>query len=152
MKVSTTYLFDRAVDQMAQGQTRLAKSQAQLASSKQVISPSDAPDQAATIERFKSMIGRQDSYETSLNMVNNRLQAEESSLTGVSNLLLRMKELTIQAANDTMNLEDKKVLAVEMKGLRDQALNLANTQDSSGTNVVFPSIERVRHELWQHRG
>jgi len=108
MKVSTTYLFDRAVDQMAQGQTRLAKSQAQLASSKQVISPSDAPDQAATIERFKSMIGRQDSYETSLNMVNNRLQAEESSLTGVSNLLLRMKELTIQAANDTMNIEDKK--------------------------------------------
>ena len=135
MKVSTTYLFDRAVDQMAQGQTRLAKSQAQLASSKQVISPSDAPDQAATIERFKSMFGRQDSYETSLNMVNNRLQAEESSLTGVSNLLLRMKELTIQAANDTMNLEDKKVLAVEMKGLRDQALNLANTQDSSGSYI-----------------
>ncbi|MEY4471294.1 MAG: Flagellar hook-associated protein 3, partial [Pseudomonadota bacterium] len=79
MKVSTTYLFDRAVDQMAQGQTRLAKSQAQLASSKQVNAPSDAPDQAATIERFKSMIGRQDSYETALNMVGNRLQAEESA-------------------------------------------------------------------------
>jgi flagellar hook-associated protein 3 FlgL len=79
MKVSTTYLFDRAVDQMAQGQTRLAKSQAQLASSKQVISPSDAPDQAATIERFKSMIGRQDSYETSLNMVMTRVSQRKGS-------------------------------------------------------------------------
>ncbi|MFY7859335.1 MAG: flagellar hook-associated protein FlgL [Limnohabitans sp.] len=136
MKVSTTYLFDRAVDQMAQGQTRLAKSQAQLASSKQVNSPSDAPDQAATIERFKSMIGRQDSYETALNMVSNRLQAEESALSGVSDLMLRMKELAIQAANDTMGAADRKVLAIEMQGLRDQALSLANSKDSSG-NYIF---------------
>jgi flagellar hook-associated protein 3 FlgL len=136
MKVSTTYLFDRAVDQMAQGQSRLAKSQAQLASSKQVNSPSDAPDQAATIERFKSMIGRQDSYETALNMVSNRLQAEESALSGVSDLMLRMKELAIQAANDTMGAEDKRVLAIEMQGLRDQALSLANTRDTSG-NYIF---------------
>ncbi len=136
MKVSTTYLFDRAVDQMAQGQTRLAKSQAQLASSKQVISPSDAPDQAATIERFKSMMGRQDSYETALKMVGNRLQAEESALNGVSTLMLRMKELTIQSANDTMGAEDKKVLATEMQGLRDQILSLANTKDTSG-NYIF---------------
>ena len=116
MKVSTTYLFDRAVDQMAQGQSRLAKTQAQLASGKQVNAPSDAPDKAATIERYKSIIGRQESYQTALNMVSSRLQAEETALTGVSNLVLRMKELTIQAANDTLGPEDRQVLAVEMQG------------------------------------
>jgi flagellar hook-associated protein 3 FlgL len=136
MKVSTTYLFDRAVDQMAQGQSRLAKTQAQLASGKQVNAPSDAPDQAATIERYKSIIGRQESYQTALNMVSSRLQAEETALTGVSNLVLRMKELTIQAANDTLGPEDRQVLAVEMQGLRDQALSMANSKDSSG-NFIF---------------
>ena len=136
MKVSTTYLFDRAVGQMAQGQSRLAKTQAQLASGKQVNTPSDAPDQAASIERYKSIISRQDSYQNTLNMVSNRLQAEESSLTGVSNLIMRMKELTIQGANGTLAADDRKLLAVEMQALRDQVLSLANSKDSSG-NYIF---------------
>jgi flagellar hook-associated protein 3 FlgL len=53
-----------------------------------------------------------------------------------------MKELTIQAANDTMGADDKRVLAIEMQGLRDQALSLANTKDSNG-NYLF-SGSRVK--------
>jgi len=43
MKISTNALFDRATQQMGTVQTTLAKSQAQLAAGKQVITPSDAP-------------------------------------------------------------------------------------------------------------
>ena len=49
MKISTNALFDRATQQMGTVQTTLAKSQAQLAAGKQVITPSDAPTQAASI-------------------------------------------------------------------------------------------------------
>ena len=51
MKISTSALFDRATKQMGGVQTSLAKSQTQLASGKQIVSPSDAPNQAATIHR-----------------------------------------------------------------------------------------------------
>jgi flagellar hook-associated protein 3 FlgL len=136
MKISTTYLFDRATSQMAASQAKLSKSQAQLATGKQVIAPSDAPDQAASIERFKSLIAKQNSYETALNAVETRLQTEETALTSVSTLLIRMKELSIQAASDTLGPKDREVLAIEMRGLRDQALSLANTQDSNG-NYLF---------------
>lgn len=136
MKVSTAYLFNRAIDQMSSVQTQLSKTQAQMASGKQVITPSDAPDQTATIARFKTIIQRQDNYQSNLDALGARLQTEESALASVSNLLLRLKELTVQASNDTLGTTDRQALATEMFGLRDQIVSLANTQDSSG-NYVF---------------
>ncbi len=41
MKISTNALFDRATQQMGTVQASLAKSQAQLASGKQIVTPRD---------------------------------------------------------------------------------------------------------------
>ena len=139
MKISTNALFDRATQQMGTVQTTLAKSQAQLAAGKQVITPSDAPTQAASIQRLKSIMARQDSYADTLAAVNTRLQDEESALQGVSNMVVRIKEIAIQSASDTLGPADRKVLAVEMQGLRDQILSMANAQDSSGTYLFAGS-------------
>ena len=136
MKISTNYLFDRATQQMGTVQSDLAKSQAQLASGKQIVNPSDAPTQAANIQRLKSLMSRQDSYSASLTAVQTRLQDEETALKSVSTLVLRVKEIAVQAANGTLGSTDRKALAVEATGLRDQILSLANTQDSSG-NYLF---------------
>lgn len=136
MKISSSFLFARAVDQMSTLQNNLAKTQSQLAAGKQVLQPSDAPDQVATIERYKSLLSRSDSYQNTINSVNSRLQTEDSALASVSTVLIRMKELSIQAANDTLGSSDRQALASEMQGLRDQVLSLANSQDSSG-NYIF---------------
>jgi flagellar hook-associated protein 3 FlgL len=136
MKISTSALFDRATQQMSNVQSSLAKSQAQLASGKQIVSPSDAPNQAASIQRLQSVINRQDSYANTLSSVKTRLQGEETALKSVSDLLLRVKEISVQAATDTLSAKDRQTLAIEMGGLRDQILSLANAQDSMG-NYLF---------------
>jgi len=136
MKISTNLMFDKATKQMTSAQTNLAKSQAQLAQGKQIINPSDAPDQASTVQRLKSILSRQDSYQTALNTVQNRLQGEDSTLSSVSDLLIRAKEIAVQANNDTLSPDNRKALGVELQGLRDQMLSLANTRDSSG-NYLF---------------
>ena len=136
MKISTNALFDRATQQMGSVQASLAKSQAQLASGKQIVTPSDAPNQAASIQRLQSVLNRQDSYGNTLSSVQTRLQGEETALQSVSNLLLRVKEISVQAASDTLGATDRQALSIEMGGLRDQILSLANTQDSMG-NYLF---------------
>ena len=52
MKISTSLLFNRASDRMSTVQEYLTKSQDQLATGKQVVKPSDAPNQVATIARL----------------------------------------------------------------------------------------------------
>jgi flagellar hook-associated protein 3 FlgL len=133
MKISTSLLFDRATSQMSTVQNKLASAQAQMSQGKQIISPSDAPDQAAVITRFKGIIQRNDSFTNTLNTASARYRAEETALQNVSDGIIRMRELGIQAANDTLGPVDRQALALEMGGLRDQIMSLANSQDTGGT-------------------
>lgn len=136
MKISTTFLFDRATERMGDLQNRLATTQAQLAAAKQILAPSDAPDKAAAIQRLKGEIDRQDSNSRNLQVAMRRFRVEESALTTSLTLLDRLKELSVQAANDTMGPADRKAIAVEMRSIRDQLLGLGNSQDDSG-NYIF---------------
>jgi flagellar hook-associated protein 3 FlgL len=136
MQISTSLLFDRASTQMSTIQNDLAKSQAQISTQKQVLAPSDAPDQAAVISRLKSLIGKQESYAKTLDSVQARLDNEAATLSSAGDILIRLKELTIQANNGTNGKTSSTVIATEMQGLRDQLLSLANATDSTG-NYVF---------------
>ena len=127
---------------MSNVQTQLTQSQAQLAQGKQIINASDAPNQAATIQRLKSILNKQDSYQSSLDTIKARLQGEDTTLKSVDDLLVRAKEVAVQGANDTLSAADRKALGTEMQAIRDQLLSLANTKDSNG-NYLF-SGSRVK--------
>jgi flagellar hook-associated protein 3 FlgL len=136
MKISTSFLFDRATERMSTIQNKLATTQAQMAVGKQILAPSAAPDQAAAIQRLKGEVQRQDSHMRTLEVAMRRYTAEETALSSSNDILIRMKELGIQAANDTLAPDDRKAIGVEMKALRDQLLSLGNTRDDSG-NYLF---------------
>jgi flagellar hook-associated protein 3 FlgL len=136
MKISTSFLFERATERMSTIQNKLATTQAQMAVGKQILSPSAAPDQAAAIQRLKGEVQRQDSHMRTLEVAMRRYTAEETALSASNDILIRMKELGLQAANDTMGPDDRKSIAVEMRALRDQLLSLGNTRDNSG-NYLF---------------
>lgn len=136
MKISTAFLFDRATERMSTIQNKLATTQAQMAVGKQILAPSAAPDQAAAIQRLKGEVQRQESHMRTLDVAMRRYTAEETALSSSNDILIRMKELGIQAANDTLAPDDRKAIGVEMKALRDQLLSLGNTRDDSG-NYLF---------------
>jgi flagellar hook-associated protein 3 FlgL len=129
-------MFDRAIAQMGVTQDRLSKTQMQLSTTKQINKPSDAPDQAATITRLKSAIDRQNAYVSTINSVKDKLSQQETGASNATDVLTRLKELTIQAANDTYSGVDRKSIDLEVRQLRDQLLSLANTQDVNG-NFIF---------------
>lgn len=136
MKISTSFLFERATERMSTIQNKLATTQAQMAVGKQILSPSDAPDQAAAIQRLKGEVQRQESHMRTLDVAMRRYTAEETALSASNDILIRLKELGLQAANDTLGPDDRKTIAVEMNALRDQLLSLGNTRDDSG-NYLF---------------
>ena len=136
MKISTSFLFDRATDRMSTIQNKLATTQAQLAVSKQILNPSDAPDQAAAIQRLKGEVQRQDSHIRTLDVALRRYGSEETALNSANDLLIRFQELGVQAANGTLGADNRKAIGSEMRDIRDQLLSLGNTRDDSG-NYIF---------------
>jgi flagellar hook-associated protein 3 FlgL len=147
MKISTGQFFERAVLQMSDGQAQLARTQAQLASAKQIVKPSDEPDRASAVLRIKSIVDRQDRHLEALVAAKNRLGAEEGTLKDASDLLARIKELSLQAANDTNDTINREVIAIEIDGMREQLLSLANARDSMD-NYLFAGT-RVRTRPFQ---
>jgi flagellar hook-associated protein 3 FlgL len=134
--MSTNLKFDRAIASMGITQERLAKTQMQLSTAKKVIKPSDAPDQSAQITRLKSAIARQENYVTTINQIKDKMSQQETTVDNATTILTRLKELTVQAANDTYGAADRKSIDIEVRQLRDQLLSLANTQDIDG-NYIF---------------
>jgi len=129
-------LFDRAAEQMSLVQNKLADSQAHLAQGKQILKPSDAPDQAAVVQRLKTVMSRQESFLSSMVTLRSRLENEDTTLKSASDLLVRAKEIAVHAANDTLSPINRRALGKEMQAVRDQLLSLANSKDNNG-NFLF---------------
>jgi flagellar hook-associated protein 3 FlgL len=136
MKVSTSMFFDKASTQLGNVQGSLAKTQEQLSTGKQITKPSDEPDKASLVTRLESEIARQKSYQGNIKSMETRLLGEETALKNTSEVMFRMKELAVQAANDTLSAADRKTISLELNELRNQILSLANSQDSNG-NYFF---------------
>jgi flagellar hook-associated protein 3 FlgL len=136
MAISTNYAFSVAVKQMQDVQAKITKTQSQLATGDMTANPSDNPDATASIQRLQTAITRQASYGKSLTQADSRLATQETSISGASDALIRIKELSIQASNDTLSPQDRSNISIEIRSLRDQLLSLANARDESG-NYVF---------------
>ena len=110
MTISTTLLFNRAVSLMGRQQTALAELQEKVSTGKELVRPSDSPELAVNIARIKSSIGEMDAFKSSLNAVNDRLRIEESYLDGAKDVLIKLKQLTLQAPTPPCQVGIKKCL------------------------------------------
>ena len=143
MKISTTQIFERSIDQMSSQRTKVAEIQAQLAAGKQLVQPSDDAEKTGIIQRLSSAFNRQEVYESTLDSVTSRLEVEESAVMSAENIMQRARELAVQGTNGTLGEGDRKILAHEVSSLRDELLSLANSQDASGNYVFSGSMAKT---------
>lgn len=150
MKISTNLFFQRASQQLVSNQNRLAEVQLQLGSGKKINKPSDAPEKASTLQRLRTVMEQQEGYKWNLDKLTEKLNNQDTALQNVSNLLSRLRELSIQYANGTLSADQRRIAAIEVHGIRDQLYSLANTRDSNGLGVFGGS--RVSGEAFGEDG
>ena len=64
------------------------------------------------------------------------IQTAEGATDQVTNMLQRMRELAVQATNDTNNTQDRSYLDLEFQALTSQIDNIANYTQWNGSNVL----------------
>ena len=136
MKISNSYLFSQANKNIQSAQSDVAKSREKIATGKSLVRPSDDTSKLRSIELLKSQQRKIESYDKGMNFLEERYKLEESVLSSASDILIRVKELAIQAANDTLSTADRDIIATEVDNLRDELIAIANTRDVSG-NYIF---------------
>ena len=130
-------MFQRVTHQttVAGAQQRLQVTQArynaaieQATSLKRVTKPSDDPVAAGAGMAARSGQRAAEQYGRNINDAKNWLGTIDSSLTTATDLLLRVRDLTLQASSTgTLSQESRDAIATEIDGLRQDLLKVANT-------------------------
>jgi flagellin len=68
------------------------------------------------------------------------IQTAEGALNEVHSILQRMRELAVQAANDTLTQEDRQAIAQELVSLRDELDRIAQQTQFNGQNLLDGSF------------
>jgi flagellar hook-associated protein 3 FlgL len=135
MQISTNSYFRQSTDNFQDLKTQAAKLQEQIATGKKITSASDDPVAFSDLALLKARDLRLAQYKRNIDVARQTLTLEDASLQQASNLLTRVKELAIQGSNDSLSPGDRKLVSIEVKGLEESLLQIANTLDSNGLPI-----------------
>lgn len=134
-RISLLQTFNQGLRGMLNVQSKLYATQNQLATGKRVNQPSDDPVAAAKILQLDDELSRLTQYKKNLDGAENSLMLEESQLESITNLLTRVRELTIQAGSPALTATERTANAAELNTRLDELLALANTRNTSGEYI-----------------
>ena len=133
MRLSTALMQHLGTNAILEQQSRLNKTQLQLASGNRLLTPSDDPVAAARSLDLEEAIRKHEQYQNNINTIDSRLGLEEATLDGMTNVLQRIRELAVRANNDaSLRPEDKQYMAQEVRQALGELLGLANTRNANG--------------------
>lgn len=134
-RISLTQIFSRGLNSILNVQTQLSKTQQQIATGKRVLTPSDDPIAAARILQLESEQARTVQYQKNISGAQTSLDLEEAQLETVENILVRVRELTIQAGDGGLSRSERLAIAEELSTRLDELGALANTRSPSGEYI-----------------
>lgn len=132
MRMSTAQTHDATIARLAQRQRELSDAQLHMTSGKRVMRASDDPINAARAERALASTARAEAGLRSVDASRNAMTQVEGALGDASELLQQVREALVASGNAGYDDAQRKVLAEQIRGLRDQLLAVANRGDGAG--------------------
>jgi flagellar hook-associated protein 3 FlgL len=124
--------YDNALRNLQTRQTSLSNLQENLTSGKKVVRASDDPTGAAQAERARNRLQRVATDQRALELQRNSIASAESTLGNVIDTVQSFRELVVSAGSGAKTALDRKTIATQLVGLRDQVVALSNLTDTNG--------------------
>ena len=144
MRVSKTQMQQNAINSMLKQHGKLSRTQQQVATGEKIFKPSEDPVAAARIVNLKDTLGSIEQYQSNIDAARARITLAEGVLGNVVEAIHRVRELTIQANNDSQNDSTRSFIAAEIEQIQDELINLANTTDSNNEYLFAGSLSRFK--------
>jgi flagellar hook-associated protein 3 FlgL len=135
LKVSTKLFNQQQVDRFGKLNENIQSLQNKISTGKNIIQASDDPIGIVKLSGLQQVKDRFNQYSQNADNAINRLTIADTTLQSITNLMVRAKELAIQAANDTFGAQDSEALALELEEMKNEMFSVANSTDSSGAYI-----------------
>jgi flagellin len=130
-----------AQNAMAVNGRNLSKAMEQLSTGKRINSAADDAAGLAISSKMTSQVRGLDMAVRNANDSISLLQTAEGAMVEVTNMLQRMREVSVQSANDTNTAEDRSYLDLEFQQLKGEIDRVINNTQWNGVNVLDASFD-----------
>lgn len=117
----------------------MAKKQNEMSTGKVITRPSDDPVGITQVLKYKTDIRESQQYSKNITDALGWLEVSESSVTNIKDILQRVRELTVQAANGTNTPGDTQKIMTEVEELTKEIIVAGNA--TSAGRYLFTGLE-----------
>lgn len=128
MRITQSMIADSTLTNIERNLDRVQQLQAQITSGSRITRPSDDPVGAARALTFQEGVTQTGQYLANIDQSTSWLNATDSTLGSVTDLLQRARELAVQAANGTLTADDLSAIKAEVGQLQQDALDLSHAK------------------------
>jgi len=149
MRVTQSMIANSSLKHLSQSYQQLKTYQDQLSTGKKISRASQDPVVAMNGMRYRTQVTETEQFKRNLSEVYNWMDTADSTLDQTTNALHRIRELTVQASNDTYEGTQRANIAKEITELREHLESLANTRSNgkyifNGTNTTNPPVDESK--------
>jgi flagellar hook-associated protein 3 FlgL len=132
MRITHQMVSQQFIQGLQRNNAKMETIHAQISSGKKFEKISDQPGAALQGLTYRSSLSQVEQYQKNAQDGIDWSTAMDGALGNVTDVLHRVRELTVEASNDSLNANDRKNIAVEVRSLIQQVGNIANTAYASG--------------------
>ena len=131
-RISSPQFHLNSLESILDAQRRLARTQAELASGKRILHPSDDPSASSEISEIQTELSKIETYQRNANSVSTELSLTEAAIASVESVVLRAKELAVRGNNAALSISEKELISAEVMGLKEQLISISGTKAPNG--------------------
>ena len=136
MRISTNVASINAQNSLMKTQAKVEKSYAQLASGSRITKSADDAAGLALSESLKSQVASYNMAKRNAMDGQSMVQVAEGGLNEISNILVRFRELAVQAASDTVGDRERSFLNEEVNQLKQESDRITASTRYGATNLL----------------
>jgi len=136
LQIKTNIAAVKAGRQLDQSSKALEQSMERLSSGQRINRSADDAAGLAVSERMRARIRSLDVAKRNASDAVSYIQVAEGGLNEVTNIAVRMRELTSQAASDTLGNRERAFLDKEFQQLRQEVGRIVDSTEFNGTRVL----------------
>ncbi|MDO9623028.1 MAG: flagellar hook-associated protein FlgL [Pseudomonas sp.] len=132
MRISTIQAFNNGVAGIQRNYANATRTQEQISTGNRILTPADDPVASVRLLQLEQQQNVLTQYKDNLTAAKNSLSQEEVTLNSVNTVLQRVRELTVQAGNGTLDNAGRQAIAAELGERENELLSLMNTRNARG--------------------
>ena len=152
LRINTNVASLAAQRAMSLSSRRLEKSMIQLSSGDRFSNVKDSAADFAIAEQLRSQIHGMEASKNNADNAVNFVQVAEGALNEQNNLLIRMRELSVQAASDTYSDDDRKLINSEFQQLSQEVDRIAQTTSYGSKKLLTGETKDLRFQVGANAG